>query len=135
MEVTAEGGAVDAGVGADLDIVADFDAADLRKFFVMIAGADEAEAVRAKDASGMQNGAVADGHMAVNGDVGMEKQSSPMLTSGPMEQPGPMLERSPMGVAVADGDVGSDGRRCWDLRAGLRQLPWGECRRLRDAGG
>ena len=71
MEVTAERGAIDAGVGADFDIVADFDAADLRELFVMIAGANEAEAVGAEDAAGVEDGAVADCHVLVDCDVGM----------------------------------------------------------------
>ena len=71
--MTPERGAIDAGVGADLDIVADLDAADLRKFLVTVAGADEAEAVGAEDAAGVQHGAISDGDVFVDCHVGMQQ--------------------------------------------------------------
>jgi UDP-N-acetylglucosamine acyltransferase len=68
----AEGRPVDAGVGADLDVVADFHAPDLRELFVAIAVADKAEAVGAQDAARVQYGAIADGNAVVDGDARMQ---------------------------------------------------------------
>src|SRR5262249_29566490 len=68
----AQSYAVDAGVCADLDIVPDGDGANLRKLFVTFFRANESEAVRAKDAAGMQDHAVAYGDTIVNGDVSMQ---------------------------------------------------------------
>ena len=43
----AKSRAVYTGIGSDLDVIADLDAADLRELLVMIAGADKAETVGA----------------------------------------------------------------------------------------
>src|SRR5260370_19042592 len=48
----SEGCAIDAGICADFDVIADLDAPDLRKFFVMVTGAGEAEAVSPENATG-----------------------------------------------------------------------------------
>src|SRR5579871_1763598 len=68
----AERGAIDTGICADFDIVADFHPADLREFLIVIAGSDEAKAVGAEYAAGVQHGAVADADVVVNCDVGVE---------------------------------------------------------------
>src|SRR5258708_1911816 len=41
----SESCAIDTGIGANFDVITDLDAPDLRKFFVMITGTGEAEAV------------------------------------------------------------------------------------------
>src|SRR5712691_3293706 len=69
----ADGGAIHAGVGADLDEVADLDAANLREFFVAAFLEDESEAIRADDAPGVQDGAFPDTHAVVEGDVRVQQ--------------------------------------------------------------
>ena len=69
----AQSRAIDAGIRADLDIIADLDAADLREFFVMVAGAHESKSVRAQHAAGMEDGAIADSDVVIDSHVGMQQ--------------------------------------------------------------
>src|ERR1019366_2405048 len=62
-------GAVDARIGADLDIVADLHAAHLRELLPAVPLHHVAETIRADHHAGMQNGAAADVHVVVDGDV------------------------------------------------------------------
>ena len=90
---------VDGGVGSDLDVIADFEAADLRELVVSAGGGvgDEAEAVAAEDRAGFYDHAVTEGGTGVDHDAGDE-------------------------VAVlADGDAGADDASGTD--AGVRADP------------
>src|SRR5581483_3933481 len=69
----AQSGAIDAGVGADFDVVADLDAADLGKFLVVTARECKPEAVGPHDAPGVQDGAIADSNLVVNRDVRVQR--------------------------------------------------------------
>src|SRR5690606_10003109 len=71
-----EGTAVDGGVGADLDVVADDDAADLRDLDpTAVALAREAEAVRADHRASMHDAAPPQRTAVVDRDVGVEHRS------------------------------------------------------------
>src|SRR5687767_13487299 len=61
--------AIDRALRADLDIVADADRADLRDFHPRAAVRRKAEAVGADDDAGMQDAAVADHDVGIDGDV------------------------------------------------------------------
>lgn len=67
----AEGGAVNGGVGADLDIVADDETADLREVGVAAILEDEAEAVGAEDGAGVDDGASAHLDTGIEGHPGV----------------------------------------------------------------
>src|SRR6185369_15913777 len=68
----AERGAIHAAIGADLDEVADLDAAHLREFVPAVAIHDVPESVRADDGARVDDGAASDIHVVVDGDVGVE---------------------------------------------------------------
>ena len=67
-----ERAAIDRGVGADFDIVADFDDARLRKFPVAAFAESVSEAVGAHDRAGMNLDAIADAHTVVQSDARMD---------------------------------------------------------------
>src|ERR1035438_5049753 len=62
-------GAVHAGIGADLDIIANLHAAHLRKLLPAVLLHHIAKTIGADYRTGMQNGAPADVHVVVDGDV------------------------------------------------------------------
>ena len=68
----AQSGAVHAGVGADLHVVADHHAAHLREFFVGSAGQDESETVGSDDAARVQDHVIPEGHFVIQGDARMQ---------------------------------------------------------------
>jgi len=68
-----ESRAIDTRIGADLDIISNFDTSDLRKFFIAIPIADEPEAIGANHASGMKNRTIADRDVCVDCDVWMQE--------------------------------------------------------------
>lgn len=68
----AEGRAIDGGIGADLDVVANDDVADLKNFAVAAFVENVAVAVGADDGSGVDDDAVADLATVINNDVGEE---------------------------------------------------------------
>src|SRR6185369_10001655 len=86
--------AVNAGIRADLDEVAQLDSADLREFFITAALHDKTEAVRANHAAGMQDDAAADPDVVIDRDVGMQQ------------------------AALADGDAATDTAPCPDRCGG-----------------
>ena len=104
-------GAIDAGVGANLDIVADLDAADLRELLVTITGANEAEAVGAEHATGVQHGTVAEDHVIVNCNVRVEN------------------------TIVADADARSDGTIGADAGAFANEGTWAHLSERTDGSG
>lgn len=65
----AEGGAVDAGVGAELDVVAESESADLREFFPAAGNRSKAEAIGAENDTGVEDGAGADVHAGIDCDA------------------------------------------------------------------
>ena len=69
-----EGSAVDGGVGADLDIVFDFQTSDLRKLFITASRlvTHIAEAVAAKHCAGVDDYAVSKTHARINRHVRIE---------------------------------------------------------------
>src|SRR5207302_10182254 len=67
----AEGGAVDCGASADLDIVFDSDNADLRDLVMFAAVRSKAVTVGANDDPAMDNAAVADASAVIDDDVGI----------------------------------------------------------------
>src|SRR5262249_1565365 len=94
----AEGGPVDRGVGADLDVVLDADDPDLRDLAVAAAVPDVPEAVRTDDRAGVEDAAVPDaapvrsrrvragGGVLANGgvpaDVGARGERGPRADAG-----------------------------------------------------
>jgi hypothetical protein len=69
-----ESSAIDGGVGSDFDIVFNFEASDLREFFVM-AGcwiADVAKAVAAKHGAGMDDDAISQLHARIKRGAGIQ---------------------------------------------------------------
>ena len=66
--------AIDSGIGADLDIIFDFQAADLRKLFVAASRlvAHIAKAVAAEHGTGVNNYAVSKTHAGINRHVRIE---------------------------------------------------------------
>ena len=118
----AEGGAIDAAVGADFDIVSNFDRADLRKFLVAVAGENEAETSGAENAAGMQNDARADAHVVVDGDVGVK--------SGFLAYEYAIAKAA----ATADASTAADAGFITDNDIGADEAAGFECRRRRDDG-
>ena len=90
-------------VGADLDIVLDDDAADLRHFEVPSRPHGEAETVLSDPHAGMDDDAVADQRNCTDA-CGPTEQLRPMRTSGPITALGPIL------VPVADFRARTDDR-------------------------
>ena len=68
----AEGGPIDAAVGADLHVVSYLDRAHLRKFFVVIADKRKTEPIRADYATGVQNCPCSDPNTVINNHVRMQ---------------------------------------------------------------
>src|SRR5579862_2178773 len=68
----AQGGAVHAGIGADLHEVADLHAAHLGEPVIAVVLKDVTEPIRPDHTAGMQNHTAANVHVVVNGDVGVE---------------------------------------------------------------
>ena len=97
----AAGAAVDRGVGADLDVVLDDDAADLRHLQVPLRSHGEAEAVLPDAHAGMEDDAVADEGVG-DGDVGADRAvpADPDLRAddrmGPERVPAPISACGPM---------------------------------------
>ena len=69
--------AVDAGIGADLDIILDHHTADLRQLARHPGLQDVAEAVRADDGPAVDPHSPAESHALVNGDVRKEDRIIP----------------------------------------------------------
>ena len=84
----AEGGAVDAAVGADLDVVADLHVADLRDLLPLLADRGVAQAVLADDRAGVDGHAVAQDHLFVDHDVGHEDDVVADRQPSATKQPG-----------------------------------------------
>ena len=101
----ANAAAIDPRAGADLDIVMDDDAADLRNLGMALGAEQIAEAVLADIASGMDDDAVAD--MAwVTEQLAPIAQSLPIRTSGPITAWAPIRVPAPM---LADGPITANG--------------------------
>ncbi len=89
----ADGGTIDGGVGAELDVVFDDDCRDLGDLLVRaVAAADEAVPVAADDDAVLQHDAIANGHALANRDVRVDDAVGADPRAG------------------ADGDVGKDDR-------------------------
>ena len=100
-----KGAAIDGRIGADLDVVLDDDAADLRHLEVAAAAHGEAEAVLADAHARMDDDAVADQGV---GDA----------------SPGPDVAVAADGDAIADDGVGGDARAAADAGPrGRRRRP------------
>lgn len=95
----AEGGAIDAGVSSEFDVVAEDDAADLWEVLVVILFPHVSEAVGAQNYAGVQHDAVAELDIGIQCDVRMQNA---LLTNA---------------AAVADDAVGSDGGARVDARS------------------
>ncbi len=99
----AERCAVDAGVGADLDIVADDHFADLRELDVVAVFVErEAEAIGADHAAGVEDGVAADAHAVIYSTFACSTLLGPIWTSRPRTHPGPMAIPSPRTTVAAD---------------------------------
>ena len=103
----AAGAAVDRGVGADLDVVLDDDAADLRHLQVPLRPHGEAEAVLPDAHAGMEDDAVADEARGRRSRSAPIEQSRPIFTCGPITRMG------------ADEGAGADFGRRSDDGAGI----------------
>ena len=109
----AVGAAVDRGIGADFDVRADLDVAQLLRKLVPAVDEFVAEAVRADDRAGVNDRARADDGVFVEHGVGKDRHvvgdlaagqdpapewivtRSPITTSSPMNAPGSMCTSSP----------------------------------------
>jgi hypothetical protein len=105
----AQRGTIDAGIGADLDIVANGDATDLRELVPDAVYGDKAEAVGADDGAGVDGGASADGDLVVDGDAWVEQGIGANGDVIADARAGADDRVVANGGAIADGDVGSDG--------------------------
>ena len=81
-EGVAECAAINSAVGADLDVVLDHDAADLRNFAVMILIKNITVAIGADDGAGVNADTVADPALRVNCDVGKQAHRLAKRPSG-----------------------------------------------------
>ena len=88
--------AVDRGVGADLDVVLDDDAADLRHLQVALRAHGEAEAVLADAHAGMEDDAVADEGVRDGRRSAPIEQSRPIRTCGPITAWAPITVPAPI---------------------------------------
>src|SRR5690606_35443556 len=113
----AERGAVDRAVGADFDVVADLDDADLRDFDPLAADRGVAEAVLSDHCAGVDGHAVAEDAVVVDDDVGVEQGVVADAAAG-----------SDVAAGIQHG-VASDHRVMVDGGAGV------DARVLADAGG
>ena len=90
-----ERAAVDRGVGADFDVIADQHPSDLGNFFPYAILPRDAETVGADHDAGMHDTARADPAFMVDRHVGMQPGlPAPMLAPSPIKHPGPMLAPS-----------------------------------------
>ena len=117
----AVGAAIDRRAGADLDVVLDDDAADLRHLEVAARAHREAEAVLADARAGMHDDAVAD-QRADDGGAGADRRSrgrcarcGPITALAPITVPAPISASGPMtapGSTMTPGSSRAEGWTC-----------------------
>ena len=111
-----ERAAIDRGVGADLDVVANFDDAGLREFPVAAFALRVAEAVGADDGAGVDFDAVADANFFVERDARVDTAvGADLAIGGDGGVRADLRELADAGV-FADHDVGADVRGWRDFR-------------------
>jgi hypothetical protein len=102
-----EGAAFDAAPGADLDIVFEDDAADLRDFVVGAFVGGKSEAIFADGGVGLEDDAVADDAVVIDDGVGIEEAVIANPDAGADEDAG--VEDAVVACSlIADGDEGVD---------------------------
>src|SRR5581483_323176 len=125
-------GAINAAVGADLDVVADLDRAQLRHLLERGADRNIAEAVRADHAARVKNAALADSYAPIQDDVGVEDGLVPDGAAVPDVDAGPERDTVAEGDCLAEDDVRANAyllaqtRVRADLRGGVNadgQIP------------
>ena len=115
----AQGGAVDAGVGAYIHTVGQGDRADLRDFLHHAAHADKTEAVRADDRAGVDDAAFADDHAGQNHGVGVTHAARPKHAVLGQVNAGVEHAARPKAGARAHVGVGMDGAALAYFRRGV----------------
>ena len=114
----AEGGAINATVGADFHVIADFYRAHLGKFFIVITCQSEAEAVGADDGSRVDDGARAYDHAIVNGHVSVQDRGLADSNILAEYAAGANLAVVVNSGVLTDADMRPDGAVLSQLRAG-----------------
>ena len=113
MTVSSMSAAVDGGVGADLDVVTDVHAADLRHLDPGAFFGRESKAVAANHCAGLNDAALAEDHMVTDeharDQARIVANAAPrsITEPGPMKQRAPMRAPSPMNACAAISAVGS----------------------------
>ena len=104
----AVGAAVDRRAGADLDVLADLDVAELGRELVPAVDLAIAEAVGADHGAGVNDGAVADARVFVQHDVGKERHAGADDAAGHDVHAGVNRRAGADVAVVADGGAGVD---------------------------
>jgi hypothetical protein len=86
---------VDRRIGADLDVVTDQHATDLRDLDPALAFLGEAETVATDHRAGVDDRPLADHAAVIDDDVRVQQESSPIETPSPITQPGCRMTLSP----------------------------------------
>jgi UDP-N-acetylglucosamine acyltransferase len=116
--------AVDARVRADLDIIADSDAPDLRELLVVVARERKTEPVRADDASRVQHGAAADRDVVIDCDARMQHAILAQRDAAAYRAPRPDAAARADTRASADGNERPDFGSVRDCCAGIDNRRW-----------
>ena len=95
-ERVLDGAAVDRRVGADLDIVAEADAAEMGNLHVAVGVGREAEAVTADDGTCLENATRADRDVTADRDTRLQPAVVAEAAPSSITQFGPMEQRSPI---------------------------------------
>src|SRR5439155_1537794 len=118
-----QGGAVDRGVGADLDIVLDQHGADLSDLPVRFAVEDVAEAVGADHGARMDHDALAEPHPGAHGDARVHDRRLADLGAGPDERQRTDADGgSDRGARPVTTAAASPSREAWRARASSRSV-------------
>ncbi len=113
-----ERAAVEGGVGADFDVVGNFDRAELREFKVLAFPGDVAETVRADHGAGVDQDAVAESHAGVERDAGIEATVRAESRAAAEETEGGDLRAFGDGDVVFDDGVRANGDAGGESRGG-----------------
>ena len=127
MTVSLERAAVDGGVRADLDVVADRHAADLRHLDPGAFLGREAEAVAADDGARLHDAARAETHVMADEHARDQPRVVADDRAALDHGAGPDEAARADARALADAGVRGDFGRGIDLRARAPRRPWGEC--------
>ena len=118
---------IDGGAGADLNVILDDDAAELRDFEMTFCTHHEAKSILTDFASGMDDDAVADERVVIDEPAPME-QSRPIRTCGPITALAAMTVPRPYFGPRTDDRPGIDGHAVFKPRCRMNMRA-GNCHR------